>query len=1708
MIPLIKIRLVKIKRNPLTNIFQYFCPALFMVLVLIGIKSSGEEKGLQTTEDKTLTEYTLSTHPSFMATPILVPKFAVISSTAHIRNEVVSYLQSLTFIPLNHTNIVEAFTSYDEFTSFINRDEYKNETALTCVIEVNGNDIHNITFNVLLDSVDINFEPLQRQQQQQQRASPLFPSYQVNYNHLHVLLSQIVYSLNNIDIHQQKSINVTSFPYRAIPTNKFFGDGALGTIVSVVNSLAYSATVYGFMLWMISEKEEKLFDFLNRQGMGFMQYLLSWFLMFLILTIIPSVVAAVLFTYLFLIHINFFLYYLYQLLFLLNVFAMIFCAHTFIKHVSTGNTVIKIFYFGIIIFSTVLINPNANLSVKYISCLLPQVTQVVNIHTILMLDSYTSIDAQLFMTKYRGISLFNCLLMYVISSTAFFVVGLVMSFYQQSGTTFIKFMLSPFKPTTRVIEDDTNNNSNNSNSSSCSNNIILDQPRDLGIAKHHQELNDNYKRMKQANNCMEIRNVSKHFESLIAVNNFSGELFPNEIFCLLGHNGAGKSTLIKCISGIELPDKGDIFLDGQSLITNKDYLYHNIGLCAQDDIFFDYLTVYEHLHLMCELKGRKPEPNEIISLLSKLELLCKKDSLSKTLSGGQKRKLCIALAMIGNSKLILLDEPTSGMDVIAKRSLWEFLKNNKKDKIIILTTHSLDEAEYLGDRIGIMTEGVYLCSGTSSYLKSNYPCGYNVNLIIEPKKFTIERRNALMQRLRMLDNSATVKIASKCVLSVNFSSFSERVGEIFQTIDDVKEEYGIENYSVTTTTLEDVFLRINCSELNNDIEGNNNDNSSSGSSNNNIIHQSNENENEQVELIDISEQQQQQQQHNIDSNSSNNNEQQDQEFNFQATSFCKQFTVNLKKNLIPLWRNKSMFILELISASILVFTFFFAIRSIIEASKETYTDINPYIAEHDIYYYTYPEDLINIITSSHYITNTMSKPIFKQIPFSIDITTASIDQLEEAFYNASPYKLEKNIIIIYKTEQDEYVIKSIYSQSSTAYHHGIMNIIISALFEHIHGIHIDIAHHVGKLPLGTHSPLYTQLTDDVVFYYLMFLFWFGFQSLAGYMTMQPLKERLYNIKHLMYLSGSNMVAYWLGMFVVDFIKYSIFIVLIYPLLMVLSSNFWPFIFIIIPFVISLILLGYLFSFVFDKEENGQKFFVVIGVLIALGLVFLSFISTIVSGDYMALLDFNSYYFSFSDILPTSSFLFALLRLVMFYVMGKMMPGFNASEAFAIWSHCVAFLIQIAVFIALLTLAQTGYLAVLWNYILKKLYFESNYKVENASGQDVPFIESSNRNNIYINEQIHKIQNSNSDSTRLTTVIKGLKKTFCIGCGCKKNLRAVNDLYLGLEANEKFGLLGFNGSGKTTTFKAITNEILFDSGSIELFGQDVASNFNEIRKIIGYCPQQNALFDYLNVYETISFYRSLRKVTESTDSIINRFGLRKFRKTYAAKLSGGNQRKLSFAIALMSYPKVLLLDEPSTGVDPESRRVMWKNINALSNGMKGNKHEYNMILTTHSMEEAEVLCDTVAWLKNGNVVCLGNPEKLKIQFSSGYTLHVKFSDVQQQEELVFGRDESVLTELGRLIGKSDVIEQMLQRYPELMGVYVKLLGVLQCVQDKCQMIELIGINRDLSFELNVHVVEEVKGALFAQVLAMKSNVKEISEISINMKSLEDVLTKYE
>ena len=156
-----------------------------------------------------------------------------------------------------------------------------------------------------------------------------------------------------------------------------------------------------------------------------------------------------------------------------------------------------------------------------------------------------------------------------------------------------------------------------------------------------------------------------------------------------------------------------------------------MGVCPQHDILFDELTVKEHLEMFAVFKGMdaKEIPNAVKRLIEDVDLAEKTNYLSKNLSGGQKRRLSVAIAFIGGSKLIYLDEPTSGMDTSARRYIWEMLKNYKEDRIIVLTTHFMDEADFLGDRIGIMGEGKLICCGSSVFLKNKFGVGYNLTIV-------------------------------------------------------------------------------------------------------------------------------------------------------------------------------------------------------------------------------------------------------------------------------------------------------------------------------------------------------------------------------------------------------------------------------------------------------------------------------------------------------------------------------------------------------------------------------------------------------------------------------------------------------------------------------------------------------------------------------------------------------------------------------------------------------------------------------------------------------------------------------------------------------------------------------------------------------------------------------------------------------------------
>jgi ATP-binding cassette subfamily A (ABC1) protein 3 len=172
------------------------------------------------------------------------------------------------------------------------------------------------------------------------------------------------------------------------------------------------------------------------------------------------------------------------------------------------------------------------------------------------------------------------------------------------------------------------------------------------------------------------------------VNDLSLSIKENEVFCLLGHNGAGKTTVLNMITGILKPTRGNAQIYGANLVEDIDAVRQSLGLCQQFDVLYDVLTVREHLEIVCELKNvpQSEVQNEILNTLRIVMLSEHEHKQAKQLSGGMKRKLSLAMALIGGSKLIILDEPSSGLDVESRRQVWDLIKHIKMTRSIIMST--------------------------------------------------------------------------------------------------------------------------------------------------------------------------------------------------------------------------------------------------------------------------------------------------------------------------------------------------------------------------------------------------------------------------------------------------------------------------------------------------------------------------------------------------------------------------------------------------------------------------------------------------------------------------------------------------------------------------------------------------------------------------------------------------------------------------------------------------------------------------------------------------------------------------------------------------------------------------------------------------------------------------------------------------------------
>ncbi|OWY94279.1 ABC transporter [Phytophthora megakarya] len=263
------------------------------------------------------------------------------------------------------------------------------------------------------------------------------------------------------------------------------------------------------------------------------------------------------------------------------------------------------------------------------------------------------------------------------------------------------------------------------------------------------------------------------------------------------------------LTGLIPPTAGDATLYGCSIKDDFNELRRVIGICPQHDVLFQDLTVEEHLLLFATMKHvpRNKVRSSVDKMVEDVGLTEIRHALAKTLSGGQKRKLSVALAFLGDSKLVFLDEPTSGMDPYSRRFTWNLLQQSREDRVTVLTTHFMDEADILGDRIAILADGQLRCAGSSLFLKNRFGAGYNLTMIkASDGSCDAQLVEAFLQKyvpgVKCLSSSG-----SELVFQLPTAS-SQTFPSMLEHLDDKMHDLGVQQYGISVTTLEEVFLRI------------------------------------------------------------------------------------------------------------------------------------------------------------------------------------------------------------------------------------------------------------------------------------------------------------------------------------------------------------------------------------------------------------------------------------------------------------------------------------------------------------------------------------------------------------------------------------------------------------------------------------------------------------------------------------------------------------------------------------------------------------------------------------------------------------------------------------------------------------------------------------------------------------------------------------
>ena len=1261
---------------------------------------------------------------------------------------------------------------------------------------------------------------------------------------------------------------------------------------------------------------------------------------------------------------------------------------------------------------------------------------------------------------------------------------------------------------------------------------------------------------------LKIQNIHKIYDDgKKALNGVSFNLYKNEIFALLGHNGAGKSTLINILTGLYPTTSGSAIYNNENIITSEglDSFRKYLGICPQHDVLFDDLTVEEHLEMFCVFKSVPKEKIKIETnkIIEDFDLVNKRETKARNLSGGQKRKLSIGIALVGGSSVIFLDEPTSGMDISSRRNLWDILKRYVGGRIIILTTHYMEEASVLGNRIGILSEGEMKCIGSPLFLIERFGKNINLNLTKEINANNNEIINFIKDQIKNVEIDYEI-FNEEILFKIPKDNKYFNGKEFFKILDNNCKKLNIKNYSISMSTLEDVF--INVSKLTK---------KKSKMKNNMKENEIDEEEKKEKEKIEKN--------YSILYDDNNYNE----EYSY-CSKILRDTKVSIKKRLIQIYRDKKTFFLEILCPILLAFIGC-AVCSLdtLEINKIIPFLINQISNETQIIHY-YPSDQnideINKIIYD-YSSEDISNIEFNQIDTNYDEspTLLAVNFMNKLFEIEKNYEKKNYGNYIFNTIDKTFhyyqftcFVDLKLRQNAPIYSNYLIKNIIRYASNNPN-LNIEVINE--PLPYTYEERSNSKERNNNM---LLIFISICFTLIPANFITFIIREKENNSKHLQIISGISLISYWVNNYIFELIKYYI-IGGICVVFLKIFGFYEDYVYILyLLYGPSMVSFTYLFSFIFKNEGTGQTMVILINLLIgALGGT-----AVFIMRIYENLIDYAKTISDIFRIIPSFCFCYGynslLNRYLIFATDYELEQNKNISLSTSyllvrskykdddilkmkyLGSDCIYLAVESIVYLLLLVFFENS--ETIFSYCFTsniksnykkisekinhdiKIEIQGNINYNNSCNISIP----NNVDDTYVKNEIIKAKNK-KDTNKYAIKIISLIKTyyggpfgFKIFNSCFKSTRAVRDISLCLEYGECFGFLGVNGAGKTTTFKCLSKEILPTYGKIYIDNKEINEDFDKVRSLIGYCPQFDAIFESLTVYENLEFYGLIKgakkdKIKSIVYALMEEMSLFVFKDKVSGTLSGGNKRKLSVAIAMICNPPIILLDEPSTGMDPEARRFMWGVIHRISL----NRKKSTIIMTTHSMEEAETLCKRIGILVNGQFKCLSTSDEIKEKYGYGYEFNLQINNPKMNELI---KQHNILEEDKNLKINLENIKQILEKYKlerfykqlnkELLGVRIieeieacgyvymnRILSWIYYLENSLKIIKIIlkdfpeihctdlkDSNLIFKIKRNKNEGEKSIGYLFG-IIEENKNKFNIEQYFLQLSSLEQIFNKF-